>query len=80
VITSLRRGRDSGLPSAKLGAFQALTEELREGGHRAPVFSQFVDHLDVVRAWLEAQIPYQYLVGATPERERARAIAAFQHG
>jgi SNF2-related domain/Helicase conserved C-terminal domain len=71
----------SGLASAKLAAFQALTEELREGGHRALVFSQFVDHLEVVRAWLdEAEIPYQYLVGATPERERARAIAAFQHG
>jgi SNF2 family DNA or RNA helicase len=72
---------NSGLPSAKLTAFQALCEELRAGGHRALVFSQFVDHLDCVRAWLnEAQIPHQYLVGATPEKERTRAIAAFQHG
>jgi hypothetical protein len=71
----------AGLPSAKLAAFQGLCEELRAGGHRALVFSQFVDHLDRVRLWLnEAEIPHQYLVGATPEKERARAITAFQHG
>jgi superfamily II DNA or RNA helicase len=69
------------LPSAKLAAFQALVDELREGGHRALVFSQFVDHLDLVRAWLvSSAIPHQYLVGATPENERARSISAFQHG
>ena len=71
----------SGLPSAKLGALQALIGELRDGGHRALVFSQFVDHLNLVRAWLEeAGIPHQYLVGATPEKERTRAIEAFQQG
>lgn len=71
----------SGLPSAKLSALQALIGELREGGHRALVFSQFVDHLNLVRAWLdEAGISHQYLVGATPEKERTRAIEAFQQG
>ncbi len=71
----------SGLESAKLNALRALVEELREGGHRALVFSQFVDHLNLVRAWLkEAGISHQYLVGATPEKERVRAIEAFQQG
>jgi SNF2 family DNA or RNA helicase len=71
----------SGIQSSKLTALKTLVEELREGGHKALVFSQFVDHLEQVRAWLdEAGIDYQYLVGATPEKERARAIEAFQGG
>jgi SNF2 family DNA or RNA helicase len=71
----------SGIPSSKLAALRTLVDELREGGHKALVFSQFVDHLEQVRAWLdEAKIDYQYLVGSTPEKERARAIQAFQGG
>src|SRR5690606_18597773 len=71
----------SGIPSSKLATLERLVEELREGNHRALVFSQFVDHLDKVREWLvEAGIPHQYLVGSTPEKERVRSIEAFQAG
>jgi SNF2 domain-containing protein/helicase-like protein len=71
----------SGIASSKLAALKTLVEELRDGGHKALVFSQFVDHLEQVRLWLEeAGIDYQYLVGATPEKDRARAIQDFQSG
>lgn len=72
---------DSGISSAKLEAFLELVEELREGRHRALVFSQFVGHLDKVRSALDAEgISYQYLDGATPAREREKRVAAFQGG
>lgn len=67
--------------STKTAAFLELVRELREGGHRALVFSQFVDHLTVLREQLDArQIPYQYLDGGTPLGERVRRVAAFQAG
>jgi SNF2 family DNA or RNA helicase len=72
---------DTGLPSAKLEAFLELVRELREGRHRALVFSQFVGHLERVRAALDAGgISYQYLDGSTPVREREKRVAAFQAG
>lgn len=68
-------------PAAKLEAFQELADELREGGHRALVFSQFVDNLHIVRDWMLAQkIPFQYLDGSTPAKARAKAVNAFQDG
>jgi superfamily II DNA or RNA helicase len=67
--------------SAKLSLLTSLIEELREGQHRALVFSQFVKHLDVIRETLDQQsIPYQYLDGATPAKERQRRVDAFQAG
>jgi len=68
-------------PSAKLEAFAEIVEGLREGNHRALVFSQFVRHLSLLREWLDAQaIPYQYLDGSTPAAERDRRVRAFQTG
>ncbi|HJW34705.1 MAG TPA: DEAD/DEAH box helicase [Holophagaceae bacterium] len=68
-------------PASKLEAFQELATELREGGHRTLVFSQFVDHLHLVRDWMEAEgIPFQYLDGSTPTRSRTKAVNAFQDG
>jgi superfamily II DNA or RNA helicase len=67
--------------SAKLDALMELIAELREGRHRALVFSQFVDVLSLVRARLDTQsIPYQYLDGATPPARRTAAVDAFQSG
>ena len=67
--------------SAKLDLLMSLIDELREGEHRALVFSQFVKHLDVIRASLdEVGISYQYLDGATPAQERQRRVDAFQNG
>ena len=69
------------LPSSKLAAFQDILGELLENRHKALVFSQFVDHLSVLRAYLDSTpIRYQYLDGATPAPERRKRIEAFQAG
>jgi len=67
--------------SAKLDAVLELLGQLREGGHRALVFSQFVDHLSIVRAAVESRgWTYRYLDGATPPADRLAAVDAFQRG
>jgi len=72
---------DSTLPSAKLAAFQEIVAELRSNGHRALVFSQFVDHLSIVRKSLDDEgIAYRYLDGSTPQKERQEQVTAFQSG
>ena len=71
----------SPIASAKLQAFAEIVTELRENRHKALVFSQFVDHLALVREWLDGEkIPYQYLDGSTPVKRRQEAVAAFQAG
>jgi SNF2 family DNA or RNA helicase len=40
---------DSPLPSSKLDAFADIVDELLENRHKALVFSQFVDHLKLIR-------------------------------
>jgi superfamily II DNA or RNA helicase len=88
-ITRLRRAccnpalidAAAGVPSGKLAAFMELVEELIRNRHRALVFSQFVGHLELVRAALDARgIRYEYLDGSTPSNERERRVAAFQAG
>ncbi|MBI2959395.1 MAG: DEAD/DEAH box helicase [Betaproteobacteria bacterium] len=72
---------DLGISGAKVRAFAELAAELAANGHKALVFSQFVDFLTLLRAPLdEAGIGYQYLDGATPAAERSRRVAAFQAG
>ncbi|WP_017298935.1 DEAD/DEAH box helicase [Nodosilinea nodulosa] len=69
------------LPSAKLEAFGGIIEELVENNHKALVFSQFVDHLSILREFLDGQnLSYQYLDGSTPTKERKKRIDAFQAG
>ena len=88
-LTRLRRAAcdprlttpDLGYVGAKVRAFAELAGELRANGHKALVFSQFVDFLTLLRVPLdEAGIAYQYLDGATPAAERTRRVAAFQAG
>ncbi len=88
-LTRLRRAAcdprlatpESAVPGAKVQAFAELAAELVANGHKALVFSQFVDFLQILRAPLdEAGIRYQYLDGATPATERTRRVAAFQAG
>ncbi len=72
---------DAGSESSKLQAFLELAAELRENGHRALVFSQFVDFLQIVREQLDERgIRYQYLDGSTPKAERQQRVQAFQTG
>lgn len=66
---------------SKLEAVRELLNELRQGGHRALIFSQFVDHLQLLRQELDQQqLVYQYLDGTTPAQERSRRVKAFQAG
>lgn len=70
-----------GIESSKLAAFAHLLEDLLENRHKVLVFSQFVDHLALIRKHLDERgVAYQYLDGSTPMQERTRRIAAFQGG
>jgi non-specific serine/threonine protein kinase len=56
--------------SAKLEALLETLDTLRAEGHKALIFSQFVQMLTIVREELEARkIPYVYLDGSTRKRE-----------
>ena len=69
------------LSSAKLDLFLETIDELREGRHRALVFSQFTQHLALIREALDKRkITYQYLDGGTPVKKRQAAVDAFQSG
>jgi SNF2 family DNA or RNA helicase len=69
------------LPSSKLQLFGEVLSELLENHHKVLVFSQFVDHLQLIRGYLEQkQIVYQYLDGSTPAAERKQRVDAFQAG
>jgi SNF2 family DNA or RNA helicase len=72
---------DTELSSSKLQLFGEVLGELLENRHKALVFSQFVDHLHIIRDYLEKQgINYQYLDGSTPVAERKKRVDAFQAG
>jgi len=72
---------DTPISSSKLQLFSETLEELLENRHKALVFSQFVDHLHIIRDYLEKQeIKYQYLDGSTPPGERKKRVDAFQAG
>ncbi|NEQ44969.1 MAG: SWF/SNF helicase family protein [Leptolyngbya sp. SIOISBB] len=58
-----------------------MLAELLDNGHKALVFSQFVDHLTILREYLDRQkIAYQYLDGRTPAKRRKQRVDAFQNG
>ncbi|MEL4897540.1 DEAD/DEAH box helicase [Crocosphaera sp. Alani8] len=72
---------DASLKGSKLQLFQDILEELLDNRHKALVFSQFVDHLQIVKSHLDQQhISYQYLDGSTSKKERQRRVKAFQSG
>ncbi len=88
-ITRLRRAAchpklvdaSAALGSAKLDRLVELAQELRAGGHRALVFSQFVDFLSIVRERLTAEgFSYQYLDGSSSEPQRKKSVVSFQAG
>jgi SNF2 family DNA or RNA helicase len=69
------------LTSSKLAAFAHLLEGLLENKHKVLVFSQFVDHLALIREHLDAQeVSYQYLDGSTSMADRKKRVDAFQAG
>ena len=69
------------LTSSKLTLFAQLVDELLANHHKILVFSQFVDHLTIIRRYLDGRgISYQYLDGATPPRRRKQSVDDFQAG
>ena len=69
------------LPGQKIEYLMELVADLKAAGHRALVFSQFVDFLAIVRARLDQEgITYQYLDGSTPLGQRSAAVKRFQRG
>jgi SNF2 family DNA or RNA helicase len=72
---------ESGLSSSKLKLFGETIDELLAGKHKVLVFSQFVDHLSILREELEKrEVSYQYLDGSTPVKKRQQRVNAFQSG
>ncbi len=72
---------ESGLSSSKLKLFGETIGELLAGKHKVLVFSQFVDHLSILREELERrEVSYQYLDGSTPVKKRQQRVNAFQSG
>ena len=72
---------EAGPESAKIRSFLELAEELESNGHRALVFSQYVDFLSLVREQLDERgITYEYLDGSTPKASRQSRVDAFQNG
>ncbi len=70
-----------GIVSAKQEQFRETLEELVDNNHKVLVFSQFVDHLHILRRYLdERNFSYQYLDGGTPARQRKKAVEDFQSG
>jgi SNF2 family DNA or RNA helicase len=72
---------DTEISSSKLQLFSEVLGDLLDNRHKALVFSQFVDHLHIIRDYLDKQgISYQYLDGSTPAPERKKRVDAFQAG
>jgi SNF2 family DNA or RNA helicase len=88
-ITKLRRFccnpklvvKNSKITASKMAVFAQTLAEILENKHKTLVFSQFVDHLEIVREHLDQQaISYQYLDGSTPAAERKKRVDNFQAG
>ncbi|MBN2145115.1 MAG: DEAD/DEAH box helicase [Candidatus Aureabacteria bacterium] len=63
--------KDPPWQSGKLDALLEMTKEVLEEGHKILIFSQFVQHLKIVRrAFNERSISWNYLDGDTKDRER----------
>ncbi|MBL8026454.1 MAG: SNF2 helicase associated domain-containing protein [Fibrobacteres bacterium] len=61
--------KGSKVASAKLDLLVELLEEVKEGGHRALVFSQFTSMLAIIKQHLdENNISYLYMDGTTKDR------------
>ena len=72
---------DMNIESSKLNLLESITEELLASGHKALIFSQFVDHLSIIRKFFDEKgYKYQYLDGTTTQKARAKAIKDFQDG
>ena len=72
---------DSTARSAKVERLRELVAQLRDEGHAALVFSQFVGLLDLVRPVLEADgARIRWIDGSTPAKRRQDEVDRFQSG
>jgi SNF2 family DNA or RNA helicase len=72
---------ESDIADSKLKVFDSLVTELKQGGHKALVFSQFVGHLAILKQHLtDRGISFQYLDGSTSLAKRKKAVTDFQAG
>lgn len=66
--------------SAKMDALRDILEELKEEGHKALVFSQFTDYLQIVRDMVDRNgWKSFYLDGSTPQKQRSELVEKFQN-
>ncbi len=69
------------IPSSKTENLLALAAQLHDDGHRALIFSQFTDHLRIVKTALEnAGFACLSLDGSTPAAKRTELVSRFQSG
>ncbi|MDR0391155.1 MAG: DEAD/DEAH box helicase [Planctomycetaceae bacterium] len=69
------------VPCSKLDLLEDVVQELLENNHKALVFSQFVDYLQLIKKRLDKlDISYQYLDGSMTQAKRQLAVDAFQNG
>ncbi|MFI3239566.1 MAG: DEAD/DEAH box helicase [Bacteroidales bacterium] len=67
--------------SSKIARLTEIVTELIENRHRALVFSQFTSFLNLVAEALRVNnIPFLYLDGSTPVKEREKMVLNFQQG
>lgn len=67
--------------SGKMDALMELLEELKEGGHRVLIFSQFTEVLKLIKEELQkVGITYFYLDGSIKAEERRDAVRSFNQG
>jgi SNF2 family DNA or RNA helicase len=67
--------------SGKLNQFFELLEELMKNGHRVLIFSQFTSMLTLMQERLQTEkIPFHYLDGRTPSKERLELVDRFNAG
>jgi SNF2 family DNA or RNA helicase len=66
------------------GKFEEITNSLQkvvESGHKVLVFSQFVQHLALIKTYLDGKgLPYYYIAGNIPAMERKKLVDKFQTG
>ena len=82
-LTQIRKKHDETLHELfnGTGSIRYIVEELLDNNHKALVFSQFVDHLAIIKEKLDSMgVKYQYLDGSTPANERKKRVTEFQSG
>jgi len=72
------RENENKIASAKLETLLHMIEEIVDEGHKILVFSQFVEMLTLVRKEFEVKgLPYEYIDGQTPAKERLDRVNKF---